>query len=855
MSGAGSTLIIHPIGLSDVTMDVDCDGHYIVPIQYLDLNEHLRRQVAYGSFARGEGGEAVSDKSPLVPLTWRVILKASTKADLIAYYNTLQAALFQGGTVEYKPEGVGAGVLSTFFHYVKSGPPKRIAKFNNRWDGDALSDNQFRMYVEVEFQTQPIATSDPDNPATLLEMSATLDNWIDNSPAQGNSLTITAANIKGSIPALVRITAQPGNKYLGRLIAFKRESIVSTLANVSPILEAEDATEEDIYWGWIEDSDRGDGKYMRCKPPSSLNGVAQPLRFTLSNADEYEGRVAVFGIGYDDAYETGIWTHQVRFRAGNVVQSGRSDHYASQLHMWCLIYGGEFELPLVPFSDLETNYGLGPYIEWRSSRASGSGEFRLDALLLVFIADKFWKPAALDVPCDDHDETWDSWGIDTDEKLLIESFPGEQSPICELAHVIVASDNDFRRALLTAPRGDFITLDPSCDTKLFFIQERASGYTILDDDFESYEDLYWTEIDTFEDKNDWSSGDSHDDDTSKYVEDSQGIKHTVDPGGTDLLEQTGKGIDILDRYPSLSCLCCAAYAHDDHLDAITQRLGPDDSHYFYYQHTGLSIGWNFLHPAKSDFVSSGGDWGDCDYIAMLTDADASGTDVTYDHWRLEISYSGDPNATGEQWLFQPTAGVWTITKDVNGATLACLDIESGIEKEAIIDETTPDDIQLRAKVMAKRDEGYIGILWRSNTKTPSEGLEDMYAAVLDTANNKVLVREYTNGSATQHDNPSFSCAVDTWYTIGVIVKGSEFRIFATASSNLTDQDDIFSSDYLLSTVTDSTIASGYCGVLSISTLGRFDDVKLVSLQDKVIPADQITLEGKAIFRTIAPFGE
>jgi hypothetical protein len=218
--------------------------------------------------------------------------------------------------------------------------------------------------------------------------------------------------------------------------------------------------------------------------------------------------------------------------------------------------------------------------------------------------------------------------------------------------------------------------------------------------------------------------------------------------------------------------------------------------------------------------------------------------------------STNPNATGDQWNFQPVGGHWTITEDVSSqAVLACLDVESGVEKTALIDETTPDDVQFRAKVMCKRDAGYAGIVWRAGNDTLTEGTEDCYAAVLDIANDVLLVREYANGAVTQHDNPAFTCAVDTWYTVGVIAEGSSFRVYATASSNLSDEDDVFSSSYLLTTVTDTTLTSGSCGVMSISTLGRFDEAKLVGLRDKVVPADQITLEGKAIFRTIAPFCE
>lgn len=232
----------------------------------------------------------------------------------------------------------------------------------------------------------------------------------------------------------------------------------------------------------------------------------------------------------------------------------------------------------------------------------------------------------------------------------------------------------------------------------------------------------------------------------------------------------------------------------------------------------------------------------------------------WDYWRIEKADPDDannPNATGSQWNLQPTGGRWTITEDMAsaGATLACLDIESGVEKTAIIDEHTPDDVQFRARCYAKRDAGYVGLVWRSGNDTLTEGTEDCYAALLDIDNDQLITREYAAGATTDHDTSAFTCAVDAWYVVGVIVKGDTFKIYATAASNLTDDDDVFSSTYLIATVTDTTRASGKCGVMSISTLGRFDDVKLVNLRDKVVPANTATLEGQAIFRTIAPFSE
>jgi hypothetical protein len=276
-----------------------------------------------------------------------------------------------------------------------------------------------------------------------------------------------------------------------------------------------------------------------------------------------------------------------------------------------------------------------------------------------------------------------------------------------------------------------------------------------------------------------------------------------------------------------------------------------------------SNGWAFIAWKRSEMNDEDGVSSEIVKVtvsAVLNTVSGTQTVYTLDAIRIEKADPDDannPNATGDQWDFQPVGGYWTITEDVSGAgaTLACLDVESGVEKAALIDETTPADVRFRARVMAKRDTGYAGIVWRAGNDTLTEGAEDCYAALLDIANDDLLVREYASGSATQLDNPSFTCAVDTWYVVGVIAKGSTFYVYATAASNLSDDDDVFSTSYLLATVTDSTLTSGKCGVMSISTLGRFDDVKLVSLQDRVIPADTLALEGKAIFRTIAPFCE
>lgn len=862
--GAGGTLVIHPRGLSDITLDLDCDGSKIVPAQSLRFNEEKRRQIIYSQAPPGEGGEVVGEYGPLVPVSFSVAIKEDTRAAMIEAYNTFQAALLNktGGTVEYKPDGVGAGVLSTFYHYVQSGPPTLAKVSGNRWDAEAKSDGKYTLFINLEFATHPAATSDPDSPATLAEMADTLENWVDDSPAQSNKVEISASNLKGELPALLRFLVQPAaTQYLGRLIVSRRDSGECTLANVVTVYEAEDSA--NIYpssaWTSVADSDRGDGNYLRCLPSTDGNGDAQGRRFTISNPGDHKGRFAVFGIGYDDAYSTGVWTHQVKVTCGNVTQTGEDDKQAEHLRVWGLIYAGEFELPPTPLSDSESGYGTGPYIDWYSSRASGSSEFRLDGIVLVYVSDSKRQPTALGVVCDDVDLSTDIAGVSNSEKLLVENYPDDYGQILELAHVVVSSDGDFKRVLATAPRGDFLTLDPTLDHRLYFVWERPSWETILDDDFESYKGSRWMPIAEFEDDESWSSATGFSQVADNLVEGSKAGKFQRDDAiSTSLvsdldLENEGRFTD-----GDFVCVMAKLVTSPDYGYIVFYTSGGN----YYYNTPYSGVGVHFHHSKKSTWNTQGSpDWGDIALTQVYADDIGSVEYEFYlDCWRIEKADPDDadnPNATGSQWDFQPTGGAWTVTEDISsaGATLACLDIESGVEKSALIDETTPNDVRFRARVMAKRDAGYVGIVWRAGTDTLTEGTEDCYAAVLDIANDVVLVREYANGAITQHDNPALVSAVDTWYTVGVEAKGSTFRVYATATSDLTDDDDVFAAAYLLATVTDATLTTGKCGVMSISTLGRFDEAKLVSLQDKHIPADTLTLEGKAIWRTIAPFCE
>ena len=229
--GTGSTLTINPTGLSALTMDLTGGGPaadttpYIVPLQTLDFHEEDRWRYVYSEAPPGEGGEMVGQYGPLVPVSFWVIIRTPTRGELIVAYNDLARALMnaKGGTIKYKPEDAPDTAQDTYYHYLSSSPPELVKREGNRWDAPAGASGMFTLVVMVEFRTQPIATSDPDNPVALTELSVTLQNWYDAGESQSNKVEITAANLKGSMPALLRLLVRPGsNQSAGRLIIFTR---------------------------------------------------------------------------------------------------------------------------------------------------------------------------------------------------------------------------------------------------------------------------------------------------------------------------------------------------------------------------------------------------------------------------------------------------------------------------------------------------------------------------------------------------------------------------------------------------------------------------------------------------------
>lgn len=867
--GTGSTLILRPTGKTAITFNLTTATAgvttytYIVDLGRVDFAEEDRYKWAYEQTRLG--GRVVGSDLALVPVKFPVIIKAASVDYRKEAYRVLQEALMnrRGGTLQYKPEGSDESVLSTYYHYVSSAPPRVLDAAGNRWDSGKTADGFYTIQIDIELQTQPLATSDPDNPVEIIA-SQTVDNW--KRTGLSNQIAVNATALQGSFPALVRLIMEPwSGQNLGRVTMFKRGSEDGTLTNLVSVYEAIAATEIYPSIAWNQAATTiypTDGR--TCSPTEEGNGDTNGLRFTILNPQDCKGRFAVFGLGYDPSGELETWTHQVKLVSGNVSQEGADTYFATELAAWGLIYVGEFELPITELSAVTTGYDAGPYLDWYSTRHSGTSEFTLQALVLVWVSDALGADGdgtALDVVC--NDET----GVISPERVLIENFT-QYGRILERGYVMV-NDNDIKRVLKTAPRGDFIELDPAQNHVLVFMQERASGYTVLSDDFESYEATRYLPIVTMETSEDWiltAMGRS----TDIIVEGESSLFITTSGEITAKSSPLTQDFNADGRFNDPDYIVLAVYVEDiDVFDYIQLRLCVDDSNYFYHYvfDTDAVTGWNSIAVKKSDFLLEGNPtWATISYVYFYKYIGAS-SDIGLDYLRIEKAdpdNSAAPNPTGTVWDFN--SNMWTITDDVTadnaGNTLACLDSGAAL-RLALLDATIPQDVEITARVMAKKyNGGKVGLAFRMDyPESLTPGSEQGYLACLLTTSNTLAVYTYTSGSITATLSSEFDCEPDRMYTIGIRVKTKgyfglldQYDVYAALSSAL-DYDDtlVFDGENHVITGADFTDHVGTVGVVSSGTLGRCDTFTVKSITDKVYYEDQLRVEGKAIFRTISPF--
>ncbi len=873
MTGINSILELVPRNGASVAFNVSDDlcavtTYTLIPdLDTLDLHEDERRQYVYSDSVR-EGGYLAQSRAPLVKVTLDCVLKATSRAHLAAGYNALHRALAEGGSLKFKPEGATAGAPVTFYVYLPSPPPRLLDLTGNRWDAAPKNDRFFTLYLGLELQTQPIATSDPAAPETIAALSTTLDNW--NGGGLAHNVLIPKTQLKGSLPALVRLLLTPASgQVLGRVLLWTRSAKDSVLADLATCYEAESATplEPDT---WIAQSDatRGGGGYRSLDPPETFNGHRFGLRFALTHPEDLRGRFAVIGVGYDGAAGAGAWRHQVQLRAGNVAQVGADDYFADRAQQWCMIYAGEFDLPLTNMSALSDNYQDGPYLEWYSRRLQGADDFRLDGVFLVQVSDADLRQGtALDVQC----ET--AGGVTSADVLLIENLPGNDGLPTARGYV-AAANGKHRRVLRDAPRGDFVTLDPAYDHLLHVIHQQGEVTPVFADNFDGYAGSKYLLISALDDPN-WSVLLGAIEANDEMPEGEGGVRFSNRVlSGSDYAAQISKAksvdltnggaftaSDFVSIVHHVSSLTYSPTLKVKFVSGAAERLhtwtvGQAGIHTL-YQKLSAAVGSGSLSGVTSLWIES-----------RATDNDVRKTSV--DYLRIEKADPANaarPNATGGQWrLNARVAGErpWTVANDIYGAggVLACMDEAGGDGVNvALFNQTNPPpDRRIVCRVMLRDPMSGAGIVWDAHADFP-ETAGGCFMATLNASGWIRMQHFISDGSSHAIENYALTDTAlqsNVWYTLGVRARGFYSEIYLAPTATLAEDYAIFAAAHRKLATMLMTIGpgqynpNGYCGVHGVGN-ARFDRFAVYRVPDAFAPDDQITLSGKAVFRTIAPF--
>jgi RHS repeat-associated protein len=412
--------------------------------------------------------------------------------------------------------------------------------------------------------------------------------------------------------------------------------------------------------------------------------------------------------------------------------------------------------------------------------------------------------------------------------------------------------------------------------------EQVSGY-VLGDEFEDYEASQWLKVADFETDESWEkeSGAFPNStvaaDTMLHVEGSQGLRLTVgapDKGcRAQLNTSVIKDYTAEGRFTADDFVYVAVYIEDHtEMDSIAvyflNALPENDGYNYYWDEEGgtsFVTGWNYLWAKKSAFQQVGsGDWSTITdlIIGLGQDVGDSPIYATFDDLRIVRADPDDStvgNDTGSAWDFP--SGQWHVYDDTGSYSLGQIDAQAGVEKVALVHEEPEADVEYRAAVQAKRDDGLVGLTFRMGDG--SEGSEDGYAFLLDTASDQLALRSYVGGTPTDVTSTvSFSGAVtDTWYYLGVRTEGDRIRAYASSITST----NLFTDTNLQFDVTDATHTSGRAGLMTIGTLGRFDDVSLlesyeepghlVSVRDPQGNVTQFTYTDGRLSRVTEPTGQ
>lgn len=843
--GENSTLILHPTGRSDITFDQDlsesAQASMFVPAGTLRLNEEKRLEVVYGT----PKGRRMADvrvagwRWPSVPVVFDVVVNGTTRAEMMQKAHDLFAAVTndEGGTLEFMPEDITA--RSTFYHYLKSSPPALVQDRANRWDGPVVSDkgtDVYRMIFEVELQTLPIATSDPDSPVSVV--TGTVYN-VGNGSA--DFLAAAAANVKGSLPALTRLTVVPGGtgaSSVGRL--WLAQKAPNTNLECSYLSSGSTYVNDSSVWSTVVDATRCGGSYVRCTPDQS--GIEYGRRFTIANWANHVGRAAIALICRSNAWRPADWDVRAAWYVADQVLYGDVQH-VNFTQEWGVLLLGEIDLPATEMSGLET---LALYIDVLIKRNGGDSTFDIDAIKLLYTDQ---GAVQVDLPA--------GVGADSGDRILVENVSHE-----EIAHVI--NDSTLALERLCNAYGPFLCLEPLTDQNVDVLWERYKAADV-DDDFSGY-NVDWEQIADFGLDEAWTGGERYDilDDTWYAFVGRYAYKPTV-AGGASSIALDGRW--TLSDWASTDYITLACYVDENQSGTLNVTLTlyclEDETAYFHYTWSSVATEENSLSARLTDFSeqgSPGPDWGGI-FKVKITVAFSGGDSQYYNVWFDDLRAvrkdpdAAAPNDLGTTWDINDGQAHVAYDQDEGcyyayGTDGQLTDAwDSGILYRTI----TPTDFRAWVKCWINSSVADTGILglqfwYRLSDVTPTS--VDGYCLYLQ-YNGAFFLGKSVAGALTYPAGGFVRRPLQfrQWFYLGLQVIGDDLSMFYSETL-----EDLFSAKSHLSSVTDSANPSGTMIGLDVRRGHmRWSDFHVEEIKDVHVPADSGTLTVYTLYRTIYPF--
>jgi len=839
MGGTETTLILHPDGRGDITFDQSASDDngllsgYVVPAGSLNFSEEKRIEVVYGA-DDSPFPEPVDTNEVLTDVTFDVIVSGTSLADMLQNVHALEMAVHNddGGTLEFKPDGLGAGVRSTFYHYIKSPIPARRQARGNRTDRGANSARRHRLVLEVTLRTWPIATSDPDTLVSVLG-ATTAYNTGDGSQ---DFVTVDGDNVPGSQPALARFQITPGAggaAQVSRLILARRTKGLDNF-EATYLSSASTYINESGVWGTETDAGRCGGNYVRCTPEQS--GIEYGRRWTISNWSDHRGRAAIALVVRNNSTHKNDWNIYYGWQVGSRTVYGKTKH-VSQVGQWEVLLLGEFDLPDTEMSAME---GLDLYLDVYIKRRNGAETLDIDAAKLLYTDE-----CALQVEATQGD------GAGNTDTILIENVSGE-----EISHVLDSSD---KLAYLLASYGNFPTLKPGQDNQFDVIWERylPEGYA---DNFEDY-DALWKQIASFGGAEVWTGSTlvHTSDEPASVCEDGDDSQQMTLTAGAGSMTGTLPSLVSIAEFESgdYVCLGCAImYNSAPSAISVTLRLVSDSGDYFSRTFSpSVARGWQILNARLSDFSETGNPtWGSITQIEI--EASFTGGSEHELHFDDLRACKADPDNAA---VFNETGIKWNGV----GMQRGHIGAQDGETYFYVVDYQStsgwrslwPDesfgftDFVLWAKVWVDGGAPNTCGLWFRATDLTA-GSEDGYLFKFSPLGVS-RVDSYTAGSSGGA-LADFARDVDKkqWFWLGVIGLGTSIRCFVGPTET-----DLFQPEYMEVEITDSDHSGSLFGLFAEYEGTRYSEFHLEPIKDRHVPADSVSVQVNALLRTIYPFYE